>query len=116
MSLRPTSSSQIFVIGLISLAGSLLLAPLTAADMKRPEPVAEIRHGILQGYLAPDAYPDSLAMLPPPPAASQARHRRTPSGTLFAPPDVMRAQAEASFVQLQTTPSFVPQQGQMYPK
>ena len=28
----------------------------------------EIRHGILQGYLAPDAYPDSLAMLPPPPA------------------------------------------------
>jgi acid phosphatase (class A) len=33
-----------------------------------PEPVPEIRPGILQGYLSPDAYPDSLALLPAAPA------------------------------------------------
>ena len=46
---------------------SLLLSPLAAAEIRTPEPVPEIRHGILQGYLAPEEYPDSLAMLPPPP-------------------------------------------------
>ncbi len=58
---------------------SSLLLPLwtqanaqAAADIKRPEPVPEIRHGILQGYLAPEDYPNSLAMLPPPPAAGSA--------------------------------------------
>ncbi|MGD8830705.1 MAG: phosphatase PAP2 family protein [Pseudomonadales bacterium] len=34
-----------------------------------PEPVPEVRPGILQGYLTAEAYPDSLALLPPPPAA-----------------------------------------------
>jgi len=33
-----------------------------------PEPVEEIRHGILKGYLDAEDYPDSLALLPPPPA------------------------------------------------
>jgi acid phosphatase (class A) len=37
-------------------------------DIPRPEPVPEVMHGILQGYLAQEDYPDSLAMLPPPPA------------------------------------------------
>ena len=39
-----------------------------------PEPVPEVRPGILQGYLSPDAYPDSLALLPPPPAEGTAAH------------------------------------------
>jgi acid phosphatase (class A) len=66
------------VIGL-GLLSSLLLATLASAaaqqndsDIPRPEPVPEIRHGILQGYLAPEDYPDSLAMLPPPPAQGSA--------------------------------------------
>jgi len=33
-----------------------------------PSPVPEIRPGILQGYLAMEAYPNSLQLLPPPPA------------------------------------------------
>jgi acid phosphatase (class A) len=52
---------------------SLLLSALAVADddalnaVKKPEPVAEVMHGILQGYLAREDYPNSLAMLPPPP-------------------------------------------------
>lgn len=37
-----------------------------------PEAVPEIRPGLLQGYLDPGAYPDSLALLPPPPAEGSA--------------------------------------------
>ncbi len=35
-------------------------------------PVPEVRPGIPAGYLAPDAIPDSLALVPPPPAAGSA--------------------------------------------
>ncbi|MFD1042174.1 acid phosphatase [Pseudoxanthomonas kaohsiungensis] len=35
-------------------------------------PVPELRPGILAGYLAADAIPDSLALAPPPPAAGSA--------------------------------------------
>ena len=66
------------VIGL-GLLSTLLLATMASADahrndgdIPRPEPVPEIRHGILKGYLAPEDYPDSLAMLPPPPAEGSA--------------------------------------------
>ena len=52
-----------------------LLLPVLAAALSAcaaapsvPEPVPEIRHGILEGYLAAGEYPDSLALLPPPPA------------------------------------------------
>jgi len=37
-----------------------------------PAAVPEIRPGILAGYLPSDAYPDSLALLPPPPAEGSA--------------------------------------------
>ncbi len=52
------------------LAGMLLLLVGCAGLEKRhaSAPVPEIAPGILQGYLAPDAVPDSLALLPPPPA------------------------------------------------
>ncbi len=46
-----------------------MILPLTTlAQQNGPEPVAEIKHGILQGYLGREDYPDSLALLPPPPA------------------------------------------------
>lgn len=35
----------------------------------KPEPVPEIRPGILQGYLPAEILPNSLALIPPPPAA-----------------------------------------------
>jgi acid phosphatase (class A) len=39
---------------------------------KAPAPVPEIRPGILQGYLEAEELPDSLALLPPPPAEGSA--------------------------------------------
>jgi acid phosphatase (class A) len=38
----------------------------------RPAPVSESRPEILAGYLQPEALPNSLALLPPPPAAGSA--------------------------------------------
>jgi acid phosphatase (class A) len=39
---------------------------------RKPEPVPEIRPGILQGYLPREALPNSLALLPPPPETGSA--------------------------------------------
>lgn len=39
-----------------------------AAPSRQPEPVPELRPGLLAGYLAPVALPDSLALVAPPPA------------------------------------------------
>ncbi|MBW2463284.1 MAG: phosphatase PAP2 family protein [Deltaproteobacteria bacterium] len=41
-----------------------------------PEQVPEIRPGILQGYLAPADMPDSLGLVPPPPAEGSASLER----------------------------------------
>ncbi len=38
----------------------------------KPAAVPEIHPGILAGYLQPEALPNSLALLPPPPAAGSA--------------------------------------------
>jgi acid phosphatase (class A) len=45
---------------------ALGLAGCAALDTK-PEPVPEIRPGLLQGYLSREELPNSLALLPPPP-------------------------------------------------
>ena len=50
----------------------LAAAGHTAAAAAGPEPVPEIMPGILQGYLAREDLPDSLALLPPPPAPGSA--------------------------------------------
>lgn len=50
----------------------LCVAVLAACVSRAPDPVPEIRPGLLQGYLAGSAYPDSLALLPPPPADGSA--------------------------------------------
>ena len=55
-----------FLLPIFLSPGSAALAQQTEPH-KGPEPVAEIMHGVLQGYLAQEDYPDSLALLPPPP-------------------------------------------------
>lgn len=50
-----------------------------------PQDVPELRAGILQGYLAPEALPDSAAILPPPPAdgtAAMARDQEAAAAAL----------------------------------
>jgi len=42
-------------------------------SQNKPAAVPEIRPGILAGYLKPEVLPNSLALLPPPPAAGSAR-------------------------------------------
>jgi len=46
----------------------LLVACATAKAPASPPEVKEVRHGILAGYLSDAERPDSLALLPPPPA------------------------------------------------
>lgn len=56
--------TALFVIGCA--ASPRVVAPTSA------EEVGEIRHGFLNGYLQPAELPDSLALLPAPPAAGSA--------------------------------------------
>ncbi len=44
----------------------------TRSGGRAPPAVPEIRPGLLAGYLSPKALPDSLALLPPPPASGSA--------------------------------------------
>ncbi|MEA2114751.1 MAG: phosphatase PAP2 family protein [Thermodesulfobacteriota bacterium] len=48
---------------------ALLAGCASVEKLSKPKPVPEIRPGILQGYLPTDALPNSLALIPPPPAA-----------------------------------------------
>jgi acid phosphatase (class A) len=50
----------------------MLAAALAGCASTRPAPVAELRPGLLQGYLPREALINSLALLPPPPAAGSA--------------------------------------------
>lgn len=51
------------------LLGSLAGPAVSAAG---PDPVPEVMHGILQGYLAQEDYPNSIALVPPPPTSGSA--------------------------------------------
>ena len=55
-----------------SVIASLAVMVPSAADDFGTVFVPEIRPGVLAGYLPPEALPDSLALLPPPPAADSA--------------------------------------------
>jgi acid phosphatase (class A) len=58
---------------LLVLACVAITAGCTALERKsKPAAVPEIRPGILAGYLQPEALPNSLALLPPPPAEGSA--------------------------------------------
>ena len=52
----------------LALAGGLLIGCASAPQVDIPTTVPELRPGILIGYLPRAALPDSLALLPPPPA------------------------------------------------
>ncbi len=60
----------------------LALLALLAAGCARvqpieiPDTVPELRPGLLQGYLAPEDLPNSVALVPPPPAAGSAAEVR----------------------------------------
>ena len=66
------------VLGLAGLAlMSLLPAGCASPDGPNlPAAVPEIAPGILQGYLASESLPDSLALIPPPPAEGSAAFAR----------------------------------------
>lgn len=60
---------------LLSLLASITLAAGCASKEKKaeiPPSVPELRAGIVAGYLPPGALPNSLALLPPPPAVGSA--------------------------------------------
>jgi acid phosphatase (class A) len=59
----------------VLLAGVFLMVIASCSGFQHQSPsaaVQEIHPGILVGYLQPEALPDSLALLPPPPAAGSA--------------------------------------------
>ena len=57
------------------LAGMLLAAGCSGHTSQRKSGgVLEIRPGVLAGYLKPEVLPNSLALLPPPPAEDSAAH------------------------------------------
>ncbi len=58
---------------LVVLAGAALASGCATVETgSRPGAVPEIAHGVLQGYLPREALPDSLALLPAPPAPGSA--------------------------------------------
>lgn len=62
------SATVLWVVLVVSgcASSARVLAPTAAAQ------VGEVRHGFLNGYLTPAELPDSLALLPAPPAAGSA--------------------------------------------
>ncbi len=57
---------------LVGLALLLLAGCAHHDEIAQPAPVAEIRPGYIEGYLPHSELPNSLALLPPPPAAGSA--------------------------------------------
>ena len=57
---------------LILLACTVIAGCAGYEAQNSPAAVAKIRPGILTGYLPAEALPDSLALLPPPPASGSA--------------------------------------------
>ncbi len=56
---------------LLALQGCALQPPESAPPTDAAK-IGELGHGFLKGYLPPEAMPDSLALLPPPPAPQSA--------------------------------------------
>lgn len=67
-----TMSSAAFILACILLTAGC--ASVKSSD--RPVAVAEIMPGLLQGYLATEEMPDSLALVLPPPAEGSAAFAR----------------------------------------
>ncbi len=71
-------SRQAWIIALAALAAGC--ATTTAQAPQPAKPVPEIRPGILAGYLPQGGAPNSLTLLPAPPAAGSAAHLRASLG------------------------------------
>jgi acid phosphatase (class A) len=70
--LKSPRPSRPAVLALAISATAGLLAACAANLPGQSAKVPELRPGVPAGYLAPDARPDSLALLPPPPAVESA--------------------------------------------
>lgn len=61
---------KITIRSILFAASTLVIVGCTSSEeQSKPEVVAEIHPGILQGYLPTKTLPDSLALIPPPPVA-----------------------------------------------
>ena len=65
---RARTAATVLGLGVAALLGACASAPPTD-----PKVIGEFRPGMLRGYLDRAELPDSLALLPPPPAADSAR-------------------------------------------
>jgi acid phosphatase (class A) len=66
-------SLKSFRSSVLALACVLVVAGCASTELQSgPTPVPEVIHGLLQGYLAQDELPDSLALVPPPEEGSAA--------------------------------------------
>lgn len=72
MSARQPLSALLLALGLACCASGPATAPLDNDAIDPATGVPEVRAGVLAGYLAADQLPDSLALLPPPPAPGSA--------------------------------------------
>ena len=70
----------------LALAGGLLIGCASAPQVDIPTTVPELRPGILIGYLPRAALPDSLALLPPPPAPGSPAQAADEAAFLAAVP------------------------------
>jgi acid phosphatase (class A) len=69
--MKTNAFSSAVVLSALLVAGGCSSSPRVAAPTS-PAQVGEFRPGIMNGYLAPAELPNSLALLPAPPAASSA--------------------------------------------
>lgn len=70
--MKHRSHKQLGCIISLMVAVAITAGCAGSARQSKPTPVPEIRPGILAGYLQPEALPNSLALLPPPPAEGSA--------------------------------------------
>src|SRR5271157_5380934 len=66
------NSSILFALVAMLACVSLTTGCASSGKLSQPAVVPEIRPGVLAGYLPPKALPNSLALIPPPPAAGSA--------------------------------------------
>jgi acid phosphatase (class A) len=66
------NSSILFTLVAVLACVSLTTGCASSGKLSKPAPVPEVEPGYLVGYLPPKALPNSLALLPPPPAAGSA--------------------------------------------
>lgn len=74
MSARPplTATGVLLALGLAACSSGPATAPRANTAIDPATGVPEVRAGVLAGYLGADQVPDSLALLPPPPAPGSA--------------------------------------------